>query len=88
MGILNWRPFQAAREWRPVQAAREWRPFRAARAGKPAQRTGTFACARCGNKVRALKGEKLPVCACGGKKYSQVESASSVEVYPGREAAP
>lgn len=88
MGILNWRPFQAARELRPLEAAREWRPFQAARAGKPTQRTGTFGCTRCGNKVRAVKGEKLPVCACGGKKYSQIESAASVESYPGGGAAP
>jgi hypothetical protein len=42
----------------------------AARAGERAQKTGTFHCERCNNKVRVKKGGKIPKCPhCGNATY-------------------
>lgn len=42
----------------------------AAKAGERAERTGTFHCEKCGNTVRAEKGERIPACPkCGNTTY-------------------
>jgi predicted RNA-binding Zn-ribbon protein involved in translation (DUF1610 family) len=42
----------------------------AAHAGEHAQKTGTFHCSRCNNKVRVTGGHKIPKCPkCGNTTY-------------------
>jgi Zn finger protein HypA/HybF involved in hydrogenase expression len=42
----------------------------AAKAGERAEKTGTFHCERCNNKVRVQEGERIPKCAkCGSTSY-------------------
>jgi predicted RNA-binding Zn-ribbon protein involved in translation (DUF1610 family) len=42
----------------------------AAHAGEHAQKTGTFHCEKCNNKVRVKEGDRIPKCPnCGNETY-------------------